>query len=297
MAAWAIFLAIMVFPKPAVPHRIRLRPRVRKSRVRARSIKGRSIFLGQSHSKSARGLKRRKRAWARRRSRLRRAAAAVSERAISSSSWRGLQRPVEARATRSSSESAVRTRPSCCNCATRSFVGIGVLGEIIVSLQSGIGNGQVFQIGTTREINGEGSALPPLAMAASQDKGHGRKARGVVVESLAKSGSQFCGAVVIEQAEEWRGEPGGRFAALEGGLQEGLTFRHQSGQTAGGRCAQGLAFLFEQGLAMGGVFDVLVAVVGAAMGSDFGRAVEQANGGGRSHQGQGTAQGRRRHGI
>ena len=33
------------------------------------------------------------------------------------------------------------------------------------------------------------------------------------------------------------------------------------------------------------------------MGSDFGRAVEQANGRGRSHQGQGTAQGLRRHGI
>ena len=33
------------------------------------------------------------------------------------------------------------------------------------------------------------------------------------------------------------------------------------------------------------------------MGSDFGRAVEQANGGGRSHQGQSAAQGWRRHGI
>ena len=41
--------------------------------MRARSIKGRSIFLGQCHSKSARGLKRPKRACARRRSRLRRA--------------------------------------------------------------------------------------------------------------------------------------------------------------------------------------------------------------------------------
>src|SRR5579862_5378313 len=176
----------MVLPKPAVPHSIGLRPRVGKSRVRVRSIKGRSIFLGQLHSKSAIGLKRRNRACARRRSKLRRAAAAVSERAISSSSWRGLQRPVEARATKSSSESAVRTRPSCFNCATRSFVGIGVffgvLGEIIVSLQSGIGNGQVFQIGTTREINGDRGALPPLAMAAGKDKSHRRKARGLLPE-------------------------------------------------------------------------------------------------------------------
>ena len=33
------------------------------------------------------------------------------------------------------------------------------------------------------------------------------------------------------------------------------------------------------------------------MGSDFGRAVEQANGGGRSNQGQSAAQGAGRHGI
>ena len=48
---------------------------------------------------------------------------------------------------------------------------------------------------------------------------------------------------------------------------------------------------------MRGVFDVLVAVVGAAMGSDFGHPVEQANGGGGSHQGQSAAQGGRWYGI
>src|SRR6516225_7006108 len=235
----------MVLPKPAVPHKMRLRPWVMKSRVKARSIKGRSILLGQLHSKSAIGLKRRNRAWARRRSRLRRAASWISERAISSRSWRGLQRPVAARATRSSSESAVRTRPSCFNCATRSLLGIGlffrVLGEIIVSLQSGIGDGQVFQIGTPREIDSEGRALPPLAMAAGQDKGHRRQARGVMLQSLAQSGSEFRGAIVIEQAKQLHGEPGGGFAALKGGLKEGLALGNQSGQAAGGRRDQRFA--------------------------------------------------------
>jgi hypothetical protein len=33
------------------------------------------------------------------------------------------------------------------------------------------------------------------------------------------------------------GEPGGAFAALDGGLKEGLTFRHQSGDAASGGVA------------------------------------------------------------
>jgi hypothetical protein len=36
--------------------------------------------------------------------------------------------------------------------------------------------------------------------------------------------------------------------------------------------------LFEQGLAVRGIFYLLVAVIGAVRGSDFGGAVEQANG-------------------
>src|SRR3989442_1082520 len=80
------FFGSQVLPRPLLPMITQFRGSTRKSRVRARSIKGRSIFLGQFHSKSARGLKRPKRAWARRRSRLRRARSSVSERAISSSS-------------------------------------------------------------------------------------------------------------------------------------------------------------------------------------------------------------------
>ena len=45
--------------------------------------------------------------------------------------------------------------------------------------------------------------------------------------------------------------------ALEGGLKEGLAFRDQGGQPTGGGRAQSLAFLFQQGLAVSGVFDEL----------------------------------------
>lgn len=65
-------------------------------------------------------------------------------------------------------------------------------------------------------------------------------------------------------------EPGGRFTALEGGLKKGLTFQHQSGAAASGGGARSLAFLLEQDLAASGIFDQLMAVEGAVVGSDFG---------------------------
>jgi hypothetical protein len=134
-------------------------------------------------------------------------------------------------------------------------------------------------------------------MAASQNKGHGGEARGVVIKGFAESGGQLPGAVIIEQAEELSGEPGGGFATLESGLEEGLTFRDQDGQTGGGGRAQGFAFLYEQSLTVSGIFDELVPVIGAAMRGDFGGAVEEADGGGGSDQRQRPAQGLGRHGI
>ena len=101
-----------------------------------------------------------------------------------------------------------------------------------------------------------------------------------MLEGLREGRGQFRGAIVIQQAKKLGGERGGRFTALKGGLQEGLAFRDQRGQTTGGGGAQRLAFLFEQGAAVLRLFDLLMPVIGAAVGSDFGGAVEQAHGGG-----------------
>ena len=106
-------------------------------------------------------------------------------------------------------------------------------------------------------------------MAARQDKGHGGKARSVTVQGLAQSGGQFPGTIVIEQVEELNGEPGGRFAALEGRLKEGWAFRDHRGQTTGGGGAQGLAFLLQQGVAVRGVFDELMPVIASGGGKRF----------------------------
>ena len=134
-------------------------------------------------------------------------------------------------------------------------------------------------------------------MATGQNKGHGGKARGVVVKSLAERRRELGRPIVIEQAKQLSREPGGGFTVLEGGLKEGLAFRDQRGQTTGGGGAQRLAFLFEQGAAVLRLFDLLMPVIGAAVGSDFGGAVEQAHVGGRCDQGQGATEGAGRHGI
>jgi hypothetical protein len=59
-------------------------------------------------------------------------------------------------------------------------------------------------------------------MATRQDKSHRREARDELLEGHAEGGGEFLSALVIEQVEELCGEPGGGFAALEGGLKEGL---------------------------------------------------------------------------
>src|SRR5215831_2566488 len=108
-------------------------------------------------------------------------------------------------------------------------------------------------------------------MTTGQDKGHGRKARGLLLEGLAEGGGEFGSPIVIEQAKELNGEPGGGFAVLKGRMKEGL--------------------------AVSGVFDELMPVIGAEVRSDFGGAVEQSDGGGRGHEGQRPVAGLRGDGV
>jgi hypothetical protein len=54
----------------------------------------------------------------------------------------------------------------------------------------------------------------------------------------------------------------GRFAALERGLKKGLTFRDQRGKARRASRAQSLP--------VRGVFDKLIAIIGAPMGCEFG---------------------------
>lgn len=58
------------------------------------------------------------------------------------------------------------------------------LGKLIVDLQGRMGDGQVFQLGATRKVDGERDTSLELAMAASEDKGHRAEARGMKFDGL-----------------------------------------------------------------------------------------------------------------
>src|SRR5215831_14981057 len=97
-------------------------------------------------------------------------------------------------------------------------------------------------------------------MATSQDEGHRREARRVPIQSFAKGGRQFLGAVVVQQPKKSSGEPSGRFAALERGLKKGLTFRDQRGQARRASRSQSPRFLLEQRLTVRGIFEKLISI-------------------------------------
>jgi hypothetical protein len=109
--AKAMFLVIMVLPRPLAPSRMRLRASSMKSRVNACSMIWRSMLFGQFQSKSAMGLNRPSLAWERRRSKLRLALSATSERVSSSRIWIGAQRFLVALAMKSFRLAAVTVNP------------------------------------------------------------------------------------------------------------------------------------------------------------------------------------------
>src|SRR5215471_1069648 len=102
-------------------------------------------------------------------------------------------------------------------------------------------------------------------MATSQDEGHRREARRVPIQSFAKGGRQFLGAVVVQQPKKLGREPSGGFATFEGGVKKSLTFRDQRGQARRASRSQSPPFLFEQRLVVRGIFDQLISIIGAAM--------------------------------
>src|SRR5260370_884910 len=152
--------ASMVLPTPLGPSRIRLRPSPMKSSKRARSIRARSIFLGQLQSKSAIGLNEPMRLWDRRRSSDLRERSADSRRTISSSRSRGEKRAVAARVSRSSREAAEAWSPSLERRRERSLIIILLIavgsgkGELVVVVQIVGADMEVGQVGPLAQIDG-----------------------------------------------------------------------------------------------------------------------------------------------
>jgi len=257
----------MVFPKPLAPINTKLRASARKSSVKARSIKGRSIFWGQCQSKSQ-GFE-------------------ATEARLSQTAFEAAAGAILAFGAGDLLQQLAR-RPALSRGASQQVVqGVSgkdeaemfqLGGQIIARVRVFRCLGRVhrkpperdlrrsgFQIGAAREVDGQQAPALALAVTGGEDKSHRGSARAATVESLAQGGGEFGGTVIIEQAEELNGETGRGFTALESGLKEGLAFRHQGGQAAGGGGAEGLALLFEQSLAVRRIFEELMTIIGAAV--------------------------------
>src|SRR5712691_3085742 len=276
----------MVLPTPLAPRSTRLRCSSTKSRVKARSMTSRSIFLGQFQSKSAMGLKRPMRERSSRLSRLRLAPSVSSRRTISSTTWRGEKRPLLARARKSSLPSAKAMRPIWVSCSLRSgvFVVVVCTGKLIVDLRLVGPDHEVGQIGTAREVDGQRRPGLGRAAAPHQQVGDGGNARCVTLEGLDQGGPEGLRPVVVEQAQELYGGGAGVLTLGEGRLQEGLSLGHGGGEAAGRRLSSGFALVLEQRLLVAGLVDVLVAVVAASVSDDLDLAVQDAHRDRRGHE-------------
>src|SRR6266496_1111387 len=173
----------MVLPTPLAPRSTRLRCSSTKSRVKARSMTSRSIFLGQTQSKSAMGLK----------------------------------RPLLARARKSSLPSAKAMRPIWVSWSLRSgvFVVVGA-GKLIVDLRLMRPDHEVGQVGTAREVDGERRPGLGRASAPLQQVGDGGDTRRLSLEGLDQGGPEGLRPVVVEQAQELYGRGAGVLTLGEG---------------------------------------------------------------------------------
>src|SRR5215471_1109694 len=255
----------MVLPKPLVPSSTRLRASERKSKVSARSMMSRSILVGQSHSKSAIGLKLLMPEKRRRRSRLRRACSAISAWANCSNIWRGDQRALVARARKSSSSAGRARSPMSLSWSTRlgGFIGVllGRAGEFVVGLQILRPHLDQLSLRMTAQIHRRGRR--GRAGESAQQESDGGGARGMAFERLANGAAQSGGAVQIQEPEELSGLLARGFSQGEGLIQERFTFRRGLHQAAGRGDLEGLALGLQQSFLMGRMKHLVVTIIAA----------------------------------
>src|ERR1700758_4976013 len=213
-----MFLAIIVLPNPLRPTRIRLRPSGTKSRVSARSTTSRSILLGHVHSKSAMGLNFLMPLSRNRRSRLRRERSAISACTTCSSSTRGDQRALVARARKSSSSAGRARKPICSSCPDRLFSGVivVVVGEFIVGLQVVRANVDRLGFGVTTQIDRQGCSGLGGTLVLPQQESDRRSARRIPLQGFTDGSAQRRRPVEIQQFEQLCGLAASRLSLCEG---------------------------------------------------------------------------------
>src|SRR5829696_379241 len=225
-----MFLVSRVLPTPLGPSKTRFRPSLRNSRLKARSSRGRSIFLGQFQSKSVMDLKAPRRLLRVRRSSERLARSVVSVRMISSSRARGARRPFVARARRSSTPAAVAYRPMAWSCVTRSLIAALLAwsgeGKLVIGAQVVRLYVQGGELGSLGEIDGQRGPAVFGAAVLFEQKLHRGEVGSAAFESLGQSGIEWLGAVELEQAAQMGDEQSGAAMVGKSGIEEAFGFGH-----------------------------------------------------------------------
>src|SRR3990170_2988152 len=135
----------------------------------------------------------------------------------SSSTTRGPQRPLVARARKSSRSSAVRGRYRARRSSARSVFGVvGGVGEGIVGLQVVRGDVQVADIRAIGKLDGNRGLLARAASLLLEPVGDGVGRGSPAAQGQDQRGIGLFGAVVGEQPLELRGGARERESALEG---------------------------------------------------------------------------------
>src|SRR5215472_54724 len=236
----------MVLPRPFGPTRTKLRASRMKPSVRACSMTSRSIFLGQPHSKSAMTLNFLMLDLRSRRSKLRRERSWASSWASCSSSMRGDQCALVARARKSSRLAGMVFSPICLSWAGRSFVGLMLLvGELIIGLQVVRGNLEGLHFRMAAEIHGRGRGALLRALPSAEDERYGRSAWRIALESFLNGAAQFGRTIAVQELDQLGSLISGRFSPRESGIQQSLTFRYRFGQATAGSRSSSLAFFFQ----------------------------------------------------
>src|SRR3990170_3603271 len=147
------------------------------------------------------GLKRPMRARWTRLCRLRRVFSICSSRAISSRICRGDQRPLVARARKSSSAAAMAERPTLARWAARSvaFVVVVVIvaRELIVGLRGMGFDVEVLEVGPAGEIDGQGGRALGRPAALAEEVSDRANAGSLSLDGLRHGGAQFLGSVIV----------------------------------------------------------------------------------------------------
>src|SRR5260370_35051024 len=96
-------------------------------------------------------------------------------------------------------------RPMCLSCASRSFIGIGLMvlvGELIVGLQIVRDDIERLQFWVATEIHRGGSGVLLRALPSAQDEGHRRSTGRVALECFPNGRTQLGGPEGVQELED-----------------------------------------------------------------------------------------------